>query len=239
MWENLSAVSQVIEDAMQRMPKELQHPFEDFLIFAHELDESDLDAIVADFVALVKQFKEKLPKKAAELKSTEATWLEKRWEDSRKLKVEKVKRMDQSLTGTQVIHLKKSKKTRVLQFWQPQIHRTPTLRSYWVKIRLAKIRLMTLRYRLSCAISRNLNRLKPPIILWKVSDVIQRGDLSKLRKSNMTSEKIQPWNPASTSPAHQHMSKHFLKLKKYYWPKTFQMELGNKQITKRLNFRRK
>jgi len=153
--------------------------------------------------------------------------------------VEKVKRMDQSLTGTQVIHLKKSKKTRVLQFWQPQIHRTPTLRSYWVKIRLAKIRLMTLRYRLSCAISRNLNRLKPPIILWKVSDVIQRGDLSKLRKSNMTLEKIQPWNPASTSPAHQHMSKHFLKLKKYYWPKTFQMELGNKQITKRLNFRRK
>jgi len=64
----LSAVSQVIEDAMQRMPKELQHPFEDFLIFAHELDESDLDAIVADFVALVKQFKEKLPKKVAELR---------------------------------------------------------------------------------------------------------------------------------------------------------------------------
>ena len=61
-------MSQVIEDAMQRMPKELQHPFEDFLIFAHELDESDLDAIVADFVALVKQFKEKLPKKVAELR---------------------------------------------------------------------------------------------------------------------------------------------------------------------------
>ena len=53
---------------MQRMPEELQHPFEDFLIFARELDESDLDAIVADFVALVKQFKVKLPKKVAELR---------------------------------------------------------------------------------------------------------------------------------------------------------------------------
>ena len=61
-------MSRAIETAMERMPKELQHPFEDFLIFARELDESDLDAIVGDFVALVKQFKVKLPKKMAELR---------------------------------------------------------------------------------------------------------------------------------------------------------------------------
>ena len=64
----LPAVTRAIESTMKRMPEELQHPFEDFLIFARELDASDLDAIVADFVALVKQFKVKVPKQLAELR---------------------------------------------------------------------------------------------------------------------------------------------------------------------------
>ena len=61
-------MTRAIESTMKRMPEELQHPFEDFLIFARELDASDLDAIVADFVALVKQFKVKVPKQLAELR---------------------------------------------------------------------------------------------------------------------------------------------------------------------------
>ena len=40
------AVSNAIKAAMKKMPAELQHPFEDFLTFANELDEADLDAIV-------------------------------------------------------------------------------------------------------------------------------------------------------------------------------------------------
>ena len=50
------------------MPEELKYPFEDFLEFAGELDMADLDAVMADFVDLVKQFKVKLPKKLAELR---------------------------------------------------------------------------------------------------------------------------------------------------------------------------
>lgn len=63
-------VSKAIEKAMAKMPAELQHPFEDLLTFAHELDESDLDAIVGDFTALCKQFKTKIPKAIAQLKKS-------------------------------------------------------------------------------------------------------------------------------------------------------------------------
>jgi len=63
-------VSKAIKKAMAKMPAELQHPFEDLLTFAHELDESDLDAIVGDFTALCKQFKTKIPKAIAQLKKS-------------------------------------------------------------------------------------------------------------------------------------------------------------------------
>ena len=64
----MPAVTRAIKNAMQRMPEELKYPFEDFLEFAGELDMADLDAVMADFVDLVKQFKVKLPKKLAELR---------------------------------------------------------------------------------------------------------------------------------------------------------------------------
>ena len=62
-----AGVQRAIEKMMAKMPEELQHPFEDFLVFIHELDENDLGAIVSDFAALVKQFKTKIPKKLAEM----------------------------------------------------------------------------------------------------------------------------------------------------------------------------
>lgn len=65
-------VRRAIERMMAKMPEELQYPFEDFLVFIGELDESDLDAIVSDFAALVKQFKLKIPRKLAELKAKAA-----------------------------------------------------------------------------------------------------------------------------------------------------------------------
>ena len=64
-----AGVKMAIQKAMEKMPAELQHPFEDLLAFADELDMNDLDAIVADFVALCKQFKVKIPKKLAELRA--------------------------------------------------------------------------------------------------------------------------------------------------------------------------
>ena len=66
------AVTQAIKTMMGKMPEELQHPFEDFLEFINELDASDLDAIVSDFAALVKQFKVKIPKQLAQMREKAA-----------------------------------------------------------------------------------------------------------------------------------------------------------------------
>jgi len=65
-------VKKAIQAMMATMPDELMHPFEDFLTFIDELDASDLDAIVGDFCALVKQFKVKIPKKLTEMRDNAA-----------------------------------------------------------------------------------------------------------------------------------------------------------------------
>lgn len=45
-------VKRAIQNITKKMPEELQHPFEDLLTFSDELDQSDLAAIVKDFVAV-------------------------------------------------------------------------------------------------------------------------------------------------------------------------------------------
>jgi len=61
-------VERAIKMVMKKFPEDLQHPFEDLISFARELDEKDLDAIVGDFVALVKQFRVKMPRRIEALK---------------------------------------------------------------------------------------------------------------------------------------------------------------------------